>query len=258
VDVQWTPVVDGSVYALAVDDSGMVYIGGGFANVGAQARASIARVSIATGVVDMTWNPSAQGGGVNALAVDPSGDVYAGGDFSTIGGQPRTFLAKLSGTTGNANPVWAPATDGQVFALAVDSIGNVYVGGTFRNIAGQPRDRIAKLGGLNASAAAWNPGADDFVSAIAFDNAGNVYAGGDFTSLGGQAREHLAKVSASTGSVDSTWNPQLSWARVSALAIDNDGYLYAGGAWSLAAAPSRGGLAALPTQFDRLFTDGFQ
>jgi hypothetical protein len=114
------------------------------------------------------------------------------------------------------------------------------------------------LSGVNASAAAWNPGADDFVNAIALDNSGNVYAGGDFNSIGGQTHVHLAKISGGTGNVDSTWSPLLSWLRVKALAIDNDGYVYAGGSWSLAAAPSRGGLAALPTQFDRLFTDGFQ
>ena len=158
-------------------------------HIGGQNRNRIAKLSsTGTGAADPSWNPSANGTAVNALAVS-GGDVYVGGDFTQIGGQSRNNIAKLSTTgTGAADASWSPDASGGVHALAVSG-GDVYAGGYFSSIGGQSRNRIAKLSSTGTGAAdpSWNPGAAGSVRALAVSG-GDVYAGGDLAQIGGQAR----------------------------------------------------------------------
>ena len=71
------------------------------------------------------WNPEANST-VIALAVSGS-TVYAGGTFSTIGGQSRGRIAALDAGSGLAT-AWDPEANGYVMALAVSG-STVYVGG---------------------------------------------------------------------------------------------------------------------------------
>src|SRR4029079_8123689 len=116
------------VFSIARDPSGRTVIGGRFIYMGdfATPRGHIARFN-ADGSLDATWNPNANGH-VAALAQDGSGNIYAGGYFSFIGGQTRGYLARLSATSGAAD-TWNPGADYIVWALATDAAGNVYAGG---------------------------------------------------------------------------------------------------------------------------------
>ena len=103
------------------------------------------------------WNPNANGT-VYALAVSGS-TVYAGGDFTSIGGQARNRIAALDATTGLAT-AWNPnANSYRVDALAVSG-STVYAGGYFTSIGGQARNRIAALDAATGLATAWNPNAN--------------------------------------------------------------------------------------------------
>src|SRR6185503_16698671 len=96
--------------------------------------------------------------------VQPDGKIVAGGFFTAIGGQARSFLARLS-SSGDLETAFAVA-DNVVWRLALDSAGRITVGGTFANLGGQPRSRLGRLlaaGGLDT---AWNPGADNVVTAV--------------------------------------------------------------------------------------------
>ncbi len=121
-----------SVDAFAID-SGIVYVGGGFSDIGTQARSGVAAIDRATGVAT-SWQADTNGG-VLALLLD--GDrLYTAGNFSKIGGATRNSLAAVDRATG-AVLSWNPAPSADVRALA--SIGNViYAGGSFTNIGGQP------------------------------------------------------------------------------------------------------------------------
>ena len=84
------------VLALAVSGS-TVYAGGQFSAVGGQTRDGIAALDASTGLAT-AWNPDASANGwrgsLKALAVSGS-RVYAGGSFTSIGGQPRAHIAAL-------------------------------------------------------------------------------------------------------------------------------------------------------------------
>src|SRR5204863_3891054 len=170
---------------------------------------------------DATWDPNADGE-VRSLTLDGAGNIYAGGAFSTIGGQSRSAIAKLSATgTGAADSSWNPNAVDTVYgghpfvrALALDGSGGIYISGIFDSVGGQTRNHIAKLStsGIGAADAIWNPDPIPSntccINAFAFDGAGNVYVGGYFNGIGGQSRNHIAKLStSSTGAADVAWNP---------------------------------------------------
>ena len=86
------------------------------------------------------WPPPgtrAQTARCGTLAVSGS-TVYAGGDFTSIGGQTRNRIAALDAATGLAT-AWDPDADNRVLALAVSG-STVYAGGQFTRIGGKPRN----------------------------------------------------------------------------------------------------------------------
>ncbi len=260
VDPDWDPSANGSVWALVANANGNIYVGGAFGTIGGLERNSIAKLAGAdTGAADPSWNPAADGV-VLALAVAADGDVYAGGLFSTIGGQSRDRIAKLMGSgTGAADANWDPSADGLVSAFAVSASGDIYVGGNFKNIGGQIRSGIAKLSssGTGAADANWDPSANGGVVALTIDMGGNVYAGGSFSSIGGQDRFAIAKLSGSgVGAAYTDWNPFLgAYGFVRTLATDASDDIYVGGSFTTINNQDHARVAAF--QGERIFYDGF-
>jgi hypothetical protein len=152
--------------------------------------------------------------------------VYAGGDFTSIGGQSRNNFAALDATTGLAT-AWNPNAISSVYDLALSG-STVYAGGSFSSIGGQTRNRLAALDTSTGLATAWNPNANGRVNALAVSGS-TVYAGGNFTSIGGQSRNRFAAIR----------QLQLWY-----LDADNDGYFV--GTQLSAASPGVGWTSVLP------------
>jgi trimeric autotransporter adhesin len=197
------------------------------------------------------WNPNPDHG-IGALAVSSS-TVYAGGGFTSIGGQPCNGIAAVDTDTGAAT-AWnpnanAPGTSASIQALAIQGP-TLYVSGLFDSIGGEPRKKIAAVHTTDATATDWTPNADlsADVRALAASES-TVYAGGYFESIGGQRRQNLAALDAATGAA-TAWNPE-PFARldipVKALEISGS-TLYVGGAFSWVAEQPQRGFAALTGQ----------
>jgi hypothetical protein len=170
--------------------------------------------------------------------------MYAGGEFTSIGGQPRNRIAALDPASGSATG-WNPNANGVVSALAPNGP-TLLAGGGFTNVGGQPRSCIAAINVANGAATSWNPGADNGVLALAV-HGNTVYTGGYFMNIGGQTRLRIAALDAVTGAA-TAWNPSASGVDlipvVDALAL-GVGTVYAGGSFGFIGGQGRANIAAL-------------
>ena len=195
--------LDGSrVYsALMADDSGGVWLGGTFTQVGNVPAQNIARWNgSAWQALRQPGTPGVDGvnGPVLALARGADGSVFVGGAFSMAGDVPAWNVARWDGTSWGGLGGGLMAGEGGpaavVRALAVDAQGRVYAGGTFGTAGGVAVENLAVWdgqrwnlvpgGGVRSLAApaatihalAWR-GSHLWVGG-AFDQAGDVAASG--------------------------------------------------------------------------------
>ena len=199
-----SPSFDGPVHAVAYAGD-VVYVGGAFSKVQISGRniprQRLAAFNARTGVL-LAWNPVANGT-VTALAAAGK-TVYAGGTFTTIGGQARPALAGI--TSAGALTGFRPRLAGSPLTLAAGN-GLLYVGGQFTSADGFFRTNAAAFSIATGRLAGWAPRTDGVVNALAVYGT-RVYLGGRFLTVGGLAKaRHLAAVTAGTGAVDTHFLP---------------------------------------------------
>jgi uncharacterized repeat protein (TIGR01451 family)/uncharacterized delta-60 repeat protein len=203
---------NGSVDALAIDASGNVYIGGQFTSVNGVNAFHIARLT-PTGALDPKF---ANGSGFNstvwALAIDGSGNILAGGDFTNYNATNCNHIARLL-PSGKLDPNFLPSsntpkegTDQDVRAVATDSNGNVILGGDFATVNGTNWNHIARLltnGTLDAS---FNPGfgPDNSVYSLAIQANNYIIIGGAFANYNLVAAGSIARL-AYNGALDTSF-----------------------------------------------------
>jgi uncharacterized delta-60 repeat protein len=127
----------------------------------------------------------------------------------------------------------------------VQADGKILAGGFFANVGGQTRRAIARLDATTGLADSFNPNANGSVFSIAVQTDGKVLAGGIFTGIGGQTRNHIARLDATTGLADS-FNPDAAGlSTVSAIAVQADGRILAGGFFTSIGGQTRNNIARL-------------
>jgi hypothetical protein len=280
-------VTGGSVLALAAL-ANTLYFGGDFTCVGGTGatpcaggggtiRNRIASIDIPSGTLS-GWAPDANGT-VRTLAIaNDAAAVYAGGDFTSIGGAFRNRIAALTLSAPVSAFPWNPGADNSVHTIVpalLSSGDKIYAGGAFTNIGGTPRPGLAFLKGKVATTNLlqnWNPGANGIVRTLLVgtpticttpsnpakpDLTTPVYLGGDFTCLdggaatpcsggGGFSRNHLAAVKSSGSGTICNWNPGAN-NTVRALALSGNTVFAGGDFTNIGLGVSRNRLAALDT-----------
>lgn len=93
----FNPSSNNEIFVISVADDDSFYVGGRFTSIGGQTRTKLARFS-ADGSIDMSFNPVISGGTeeVFAIAVESSGRVWVGGNFTTVNGENRPSIARLN------------------------------------------------------------------------------------------------------------------------------------------------------------------
>jgi hypothetical protein len=180
---------------------------------------------------DGIW--AAMGTGANGqvltIIADLSGNIIAGGNYTSMSGVANTaYIAKWNGTAWSA--LGTGVSGGYVVCLAVGPDGSVYAGGSFTLAGGVANTvYIAKWDG-----SVWTPlgtGMNGPVWSMAFDIYGNLIAGGAFTLAGGVADTvRIAKWNGVAWSALSTGMNGTVWA----ISCDSGGIIYAGGEFTTA------------------------
>src|SRR5262245_21524348 len=90
---------------------------------------------------DASFNPTDIGLGYGdgldgygqALAIQPDGKIFVGGNYTSANSKPRKYLARYNanGTLDNSFDATGDGLYGQVFALRMQTDGKLIVGGTF-------------------------------------------------------------------------------------------------------------------------------
>jgi uncharacterized delta-60 repeat protein len=241
------PNANGPVWVVVVQPDGKILVGGDFTSISPNGGATVTRNRIArlnpNGTLDTAFDPNADNT-VYAIAVQADGQVLVGGAFASIGGQPRNGLARLHGTTGQADSFDPKANaNGMVFSIAVQADGKILAGGYFQSMGGQTRSHIARLDATTGLADSFNPNASHTVRSIAIQGDGKVLVGGEFSNIGGQTRNQIARLDATTGSADS-FNPNAN-GTVWSLAVQADGKILAGGLFANIGGQQRNNMARL-------------
>jgi hypothetical protein len=183
-------------------------------------------------VWDSRFGTLGANGDVWSIARDASGNIYAGGDFTAIGGVVANRIAKWNGTGWTS---LGSGVDGLVTSVAVSG-SDVFVAGDFAIAGGNSATRIAKWNGTSWSAL--GSGLNDTVWSIEVSGS-DLYAGGEFTSAGGVTANRVARWNGSGWTAMGTGANGVVWALEAV-----SGGVIAGGSFSSAGGvASTGGIA---------------
>jgi uncharacterized delta-60 repeat protein len=215
--------------------------------------------------------PFGVGGQVNVIVPLADGRVLIGGNFIEVGGTPQIGIARLNAdgsldTTFGAGQtgVSGAVTNLQVYAIAVQPDGKIVIGGQFLVVNGVIRGNLARLnadGTLDTSfgnGLSGVTGANSQVNAVAVQPDGKILIGGFFGTLNGSEHGAFARLNAD-GTLDAAFPDILSaGGRVGRIALQPDGKILIGGAFSTVAGASRGNVARLNTDgtIDTTFGNG--
>ena len=235
-----------TISALVLDGNNTLYAGGNFITMSGVPANAVAK-----------WNGaawSALGSGLSAdnypsvaaLAVDRSGNLYAGGDFDRAGGLAALNIARWDGTRWLALGTGIQGnTQGNVSSyvksLRVDDTGALYAGGYFQTAGGTPARRLARWNGTSWSGQGLalrgdssTYFAEDVVNALALDSRGNLYVGGRFIRAGTVAANNIARLTLAATGWSAVGALPLAQgfgdeASIRSVVLDGRGNLYVGG-----------------------------
>lgn len=202
----FNPSVNDTVHALAANPT-TLFVGGDFTTVDGKSQPRLVAFSLSTGALKVGWGPTPSLP-VNALAMSPDeGDLYVGGKFTSLGGDPDSaYLAAVDTSSGAVSTGFQPAEPYPVMGLAADGRG-VYVGDggpgghvVLYNTDGSLQHPVYQTdGGVQAVAV----GSDAVYAGGHFDNycVGNTGSGSPFLCDTNQRRKKLMGISLPDGAV---------------------------------------------------------
>lgn len=216
------------VLSIAISPSGIVYFGGLFTNADG--------IAAADGIV--SYNPStntfaALGTGVNAngvyaLCFDSAGNLYAGGDFTLMGGVANAIrIAMWNGTVWSA--LGGGVDNGTVRCLAHRN-SKLYMGGTGITTVNGGTAAV-DIAYYDTTWHAMGAGADNAVLAMGFDPQGYLIVVGTFDNIGDAVAHKVARWNGVAFSPvgSGTQFPAGAGNNLQSLAILPNGVMYVGG-----------------------------
>jgi uncharacterized delta-60 repeat protein len=174
-----------------------VLVGGNFSSVQSAPFNRIARL-MADGSVDTSFNPGTGANGpVEAIALQPNGQILIGGSFTSVNGQTCNRVARLhpNGSLDTSFDVQLGANS-TVRALAVTATGKIVVAGQFLSFNGASVNFIVQLnanGSVDGNFATGS-GFNGSTHALAIQPDNRILVGGAFTQFQGSASARLIRL----------------------------------------------------------------
>ncbi len=216
-----------------------------------QATAIIIDDDLPSGSLDRSFDPgSGANGEIRTLKLDGSGHILIGGAFTVFNGANRSHIARLNtdaGVDAGFDPGVGP--DSTVADIEVDPDGRLTIGGQFNTVRGLFLNRVARLNadGSTDTSFALPLGLNAEVSDVLRQPDGKVLIGGTFNVVDAAILNHIARLNAD-GTVDVSFNPGGGAdANVNAIALQPDGKVLVGGAFSRIDGVTRSGILRLNT-----------
>lgn len=175
-------------------------------------------------------------GAVDCMVVMPDDKVMLGGAFTYYNAVRRKTIARTlaNGDLDTAYHI-GPSMSGEVFALAAQPDGKVLAGGSVvASQFGHTHTRILRLDAMGTLDTTFDAGTgfNGIVRCIALQADGKILVGGEFTQYNGVARMRLARLEAD-GTLDTSFDPAALFDNtVRAIAVQPDGKVLVGGAFS--------------------------
>ncbi|MDO8541128.1 MAG: delta-60 repeat domain-containing protein [Opitutaceae bacterium] len=233
VTTSFQPNPNGAVNALLAQPDGKIVVAGAFTSIAGATRNRLARFN-ADGTIDTAFNPTLTGT-VNALALQPDGKLLVGGAFTGA-----SSLVRLN-ADGSADAAFAATAPGPVTAVAAHHNGKIFY-----------VTNRTTLAALNSTGAAADPAiavapGDGAFQTLSVQGDGSIIVGGNgtisATGSGSSSRPFLARIGAD-GRMDLSFTPAPNGA-VTAVAIQSDGRVVVGGAFTTIGGEIRHGIARL-------------
>jgi uncharacterized delta-60 repeat protein len=193
--------------------------------------------------VDPTFNPTdlgfGNGDGTNlgiyASAKQNNGKILIGGAFNSYNGTSRNRIARLN-ADGTLDLSFNPGSgaNGDINSIVIQSDNKIVVGGEFTSFNGQIRNRIARLNEDGSLDMSFNSGggANDNIYSLWVQNDGKILVGGSFTVYDGMVKKYLTRLNAD-GSLDNSFSiAEGPDSGVYTIAVQNDGKILIGGAFT--------------------------
>ncbi|MES3030914.1 MAG: hypothetical protein V4697_00705 [Patescibacteria group bacterium] len=255
----FNPNLNSTVSAVALSSSGeTLYAGGLFRAMGSTPRNNLAAISSIDGSVISSFNPN-MNNAVGALALSRDGSrLYAGGNFTTVGGVIYNRLAAINTSNGAAissfNPSVTITSGGAVSALVLNSAETLlYTGGSFTGVGGVTYNRLAAIDTTTASATlSFNPNLGTTLghsvnSMKLSSDESTLYIGGSFLTVGGVSYTRLAAIRTSDGVASTTFNPVANGTVGDIVLSQDNTKLYAGGSFTSIGGVTYNSVAAVDT-----------
>lgn len=250
-DDGFNPLVNGVVKVVVQDPStGRFLIGGDISVLNGAPVAGLARIN-GDGSTDTGFQPGlGPDSDIRGALVDTDGSVVFGGELTTVGGQPRSTMARVD-QSGAVDLAFAPDLTGSVFALAWDlDRSGIYVAGGFEEVGGGLRQvrRLTTSGALDPGFVTPQFGfATAYAVAVQAD--GKVLIGGSITAPSGMSGNGLFRLHPD-GSPDTDFNVVITSGdgiapTVRAILIQDDGGIVIGGHFDSVNGASENALARL-------------
>ena len=227
-----------NVQSIAFNSEGKIFLGGLFTLFSGSSQNRI--IKTLNYSLDPTFDiGTGFNGEINSIKFQSDGKILAGGVFTSYQGfTGNTYLMRLN-TDGSRDTSFnvGNAFNGTIESIAVQSDGKILAGGLFTTSTGTTPTRLARVNSNGSIDTSFQTGAGftgGNVLTVALQSDEKILVGGVFTTFSGSSRNKIARLN-SNGSLDTSLPSgfqSTSTVNVSAIAIQSDGKILLGGAYT--------------------------